>query len=128
MPKKNIQTSIRYSFLIAMLIMTPGCKITKPANTNNADQYFTVSLYSIGTGIDQLAKNVVVNTIDKYTQKGYVISYSAVPWGREGEVDYCFELQKLDGKVYTSFFDEISALLKDKQVHIKEKVPCRSNY
>jgi hypothetical protein len=105
-----------------------SCKTAQLPTTNNSDQYFTVSLYSPGDGIDQEAKRIVLNTVEVYTKKGYTISYTSVPWGKEGEVDYCFALQKLDTKVYQQFFNELSTLLKDRRVHITEKATCRSNY
>lgn len=122
--------SIRYKLLLILgcFVIVVGCKTTQPQNTLHADQYFTVSLYSTGTGVQPGTKNIVAETIKSYQKKGYEIIYSATPWGREGEVDYCFELQKLDPKVYKSFFTELSTLLKDKQVHIKEKAICKTKY
>lgn len=104
-----------------------SCKTTQKNIINNTEQYFTISFYSPGSGIDKDAKGMVDNTIQTYTKKGYTITYSAVPWGREGEVDYCFALQKLKPEVYKEFVNELSTLLKDKMVHINEKSPCRNN-
>ena len=122
-----MQISIHYKLYALLLgvLWLGSCKTVQLQGT--ADQYFTVSLYSKGTGIEQEAKNVVTNTIEKYTKKGYDISYTSVSWGREGEVDFCFQLQKLEPKVYHAFLDELTRLLKDKQVYINEKVPCRES-
>ncbi len=114
--------------LLVVGLTLMSCKTQQPPATNSADQYFTVSLYSPGDGIDQEARKIILSTIDAYTKKGHEITHTAVPWGKEGEVDYCFSLQKLKPSVYQEFFQELSTLLKDRQVHIKEKVPCRSNY
>lgn len=121
-----MERSIRYNCLIIFLLgfSLLSCKIQKQPDFNNPDQYFKVSMYSIGTGIDHEAENAVVNTIDKYTKKGHYIGYARVQWGREGETDYCFTLQKLDPTVYKEFLGELSSLLKNKQVHITEKDPC----
>lgn len=130
MPKKNIRKyiSCKLIVIIAVTLFLLTCKTQKQHTTVNPDQYFTISFYSPGTGIDRDAKGQVDNIIQNYIKKNYEITYSAVPWGREGEVDYCFTLQKLKPKVYKEFFNEIRILLKDKMVHIKEQSPCRSNY
>lgn len=121
-------TRYKLVLLLTAIAFAGSCKTVQQPNTSNADQYFTVSLYSTGTGIEMGTKNIIAETIKSYQKKGYEINYSATPWGREGEVDYCFELQKLDNKVYEAFFNELSTLLKDKQVHIKEKAICKTKY
>lgn len=116
--------SIRYNIGLFILVAVLGCK-TAQINEHN-DQYFTISLYSKGEGIDHEAKNMVDNTIAIYHKKGHEINYTATHWGREGEIDYCFNLQNLDPSVYKSFWIELNNLLKDRQVHVKEKIPCKS--
>jgi hypothetical protein len=47
------------------------------------------------------------------------------PWGREGEVDFCFTLNELSTNQRKKFIKEVRELLKDcKLVHIYENAPC----
>jgi hypothetical protein len=127
MPKKNMPKSIYYNLLILgwLCLGIGGCKTSRPAATYNANQHFTVSLYSIGTGINPEAKNAITQVINTYQKKGYQITYTDTPWGREGERLYCFNLQALAPAVYKDFFNELSQLLAGKQVHITEQGECK---
>jgi hypothetical protein len=126
MPKKNMRISTPYSLFICglALVCMLGCKTSQPANGQQANQHFTVSLYSIGTGVDPETKNAVNHVITDYQKKGYEIIYTDTPWGREGERLYCFTLQKLDPTVYRSFFDEMSQVLAGKQAHVTPQGAC----
>jgi hypothetical protein len=124
MPKKNMGKFIRYNIVVVVLLLVISCKTTQATSTENPDQYFKVSLYSIGTGIDHEAEAIVINTIDKYKKKGFDISYTTSSWGREGEKDYCIQAEKLKPEAYKQLFDEISTLLKDKQAHVNKKQEC----
>jgi hypothetical protein len=125
MPKKNMEKFIRYSFVFLLLIA--GCKVSQPEDKVYPKQQFLVSLYSIGTGTDQEAEAIIINTTDKYKKQGYPIAYSTHHWGKEGETDYCFQLGHLEPKNYDKFFNELSDLLKGKQVHIRQNQSCNAN-
>src|SRR5687767_14494249 len=112
MLKKNMGKFIRYSFFLIVWVAF-GCKTTQQIVKENPDQYFKISLYSIGTGIDKEAEAVVINTINKYKKKGYDFEYVMNHWGREGEKHYCIFGQKLTLDQYSQILDEMKSLLKD---------------
>lgn len=59
----------------------------------------SVSFISIGAGIDRKAKPQYSKYIIEFAQKNKIkLNCEIVNWGREGEVDYCFELTELDEK------------------------------
>ena len=59
----------------------------------------TVSFYSIGEGTDGSAITRFKEFILEFnTKESVLLAYETNPWGREGEVDYCFKLEELDGK------------------------------
>lgn len=114
------------NFILIVLLSIFGCKVAKPNTGNIPEQFFTVSLYSPGSGIDHEAHHIVINTIKKYSDKGIKINYQEVHWGKEGEIDYCFGLQELNTTDYKAFHDELTGLLKGRMVHILEQKPCRN--
>ena len=115
---------IRYSLITAFLLLIVSCKTIQPSTKENPDQFFKISLYSVGTGIDKEAEAVVINTINKYKKKGYDFEYTMNHWGREGEKNYCIFGPKLTADQYNQILDEIKSLLKDRQAHIYEKQAC----
>lgn len=119
--------SIRYNiipFLILIGILA-SCKVKQPQILDHPEQYFTVSFYSPGDGIDHEAENMLLNTIDKYTKQGHSIGFTVVHWGKEGERDYCFALQKLMPEVYNTFLKEINTQLSGRKAHINEQKACK---
>lgn len=50
---------------------------------------FVVSFASIGAGIDDQTRSDVVALLENL---GDDVHYTEVPWGMEGEVDYCIDL------------------------------------
>lgn len=123
---RNIQGYIPYKFVLIALLFILSCKTSQPTSSTQANQFFTVSLYSPGSGIDHEAHNIVVNTIQKFKNKGLKIDYDEVRWGKEGEIDYCFNLQTLSPQDYHQFHDELTGLLKGRMVNILEQKPCRN--
>ncbi len=115
---------IRYSFAAGFFLLVISCKTTQPLVKENPDQYFQVSLYSIGTGIDHEADAIVINTIEKYKKKGYPFDHVMTHWGKEGEKHYCIYGQKLSSNQYKEILDEMKSLLKDRLVHVREKQGC----
>ncbi len=124
MPKRNMKKFIPYNLVLIVILILSNCKTAQISN-KYPDQYFTISFYSIGTGIDQGAKNLVDNTINSYKKKGHPIICTTSQWGREGEIDYCFTLQNLAPEIYKTLGNELSTQLNGKQVHIKEKTECK---
>lgn len=55
-----------------------------------------VSFISVGAGTDPEAKAYLDKYIIDYKgNKNKMVSYIMIPWGREGEVDCCFNLKEL---------------------------------
>ncbi|MFN5224029.1 MAG: hypothetical protein ACK5DJ_07575 [Bacteroidota bacterium] len=85
-----------------------------------------VSFISIGEGPDFNAKTGLDRVIaDWEKQKGLILKQESFPWGREGEVDYCFQLSELNNSDQQSFINEIkSSIGTSKLVQVAENQPC----
>ncbi len=134
--------SIIRTIALAMLMgaVNGGCKTTEKnvPVTNSTNQqvshqntekkyHLVVSFFSVAYGIDHKAKAALDNLIieDTVNNKKRII-VEKTPWGREGELDYCIDLQYLEKKSQTEFINKAKALLSSsKLVHIKENEPCR---
>ena len=69
---------------------------------------FIVSLISIGEGTDLKAGSDLMNYLAEYKKNtGIELSYTPVPWGREGEADLCFVLNELDEAAQAQFVSEV---------------------
>ncbi len=67
-----------------------------------------VSFFSRGEGTDLKAGSDMQNLIHEYEQRtGITLKPTPVPWGREGEVDFCFMLAELDEKAQADFVAEM---------------------
>ncbi len=85
-----------------------------------------VSFYSIGSGIDiAVAKEFDYLVKDFQEQYGDEFISEKVGWGREGEVDFCIQLDKLKSTVRESFKNRADTILKKAiRVHVSENAPC----
>jgi hypothetical protein len=100
---------------------------TKQNENPQPEKYsLVVSFYSIGSGIDiPVAKEF--DTLVKEFQGEFGENFSAerVSWGREGEVDYCIQLNRLKTASRDSFESRAETILKkSERVHSKENAPC----
>lgn len=119
-----------YLLLIPMLLS--ACKAKQqpvvetttavPTTSNSGNTYrFIVSFYSIGTGTNGAAIQQLDEFVKKYEAKNKVaVPYVPVRWGREGEVDYCFKLDKLNVQQQAAFITETKTLLKGAE-HVNYK-------
>ena len=100
-----------------------------PAEVQVADSLYrlVISFYSIGSGTDYNAKEHFENFLSTFeTANSAHIQYEKTPWGREGEVDYCFKLRELQLNGQEQFISAIKSLLKEaSHIYINENVPCR---
>lgn len=130
--------SIIRTIALAMLIggVNGGCKTTKKnvpdmnqqaLPTEEKKYHLVVSFFSVAYGIDHKAKTALDNLITEDTlQNKKRIIVEKTPWGREGELDYCIDLQYLEKKSQTEFINKAKALLSSSNlVRIKENEPCR---
>lgn len=85
-----------------------------------------VSFYSTGSGINYKAVLELEKFMSNYSESTKTpIHYKKIPWGREGEVDYCIELSAWDINAKAKFISQVKEKLSGVQVHINENYPCR---
>ena len=96
---------------------------------NNSIYRFTISFFSKGGGTDRKARSEFESFLENFNKKNAVnLQYIKTSWGREGEVDYCFQLEELKKKNQIIFINECEDLLKDsKLVHFQEFVECKNH-
>ena len=86
-----------------------------------------ISFISIGegpslTGHDKLQN--FLNFQNENTEKN--LKCDTIPWGREGEVDYCFTLEELSEGEQENFMGELRRSLEgDELIRIEENTVCR---
>lgn len=83
--------------------------VTMPADSNNHCR-LVVSFISKGEGIDLDAKG----KFDKWLAKdngGF--TYTTVNWGREGEMNYCFNMASKTAQEQANFVHDVQIFLKD---------------
>lgn len=100
--------------------------VTREQDSLSENYRFIVSFISIGSGTDAKAHSLFVKYLSdyKYTNKD-TLSYDVIPWGREGEVDYCIRLSELMPNEQTKFITDIKRILKDSTLaRYKENAPC----
>jgi len=133
---------VKLFFLSALLIVSSAtCKSHKNSTVkSNATsevslakdstvfvQRFIISFYSIGSGAEGKQMEKLKTFIAEFEKKvGKKISLSTSPWGREGEIDYCFPLKELSDEQQKQFIGGAKDALQAAQwVHYSENVPCR---
>lgn len=86
-----------------------------------------VSFISIGEGIDPNAKIKLDKVVTPWTErKGKAIQAEQYPWGREGEVDFCYRLTELTAEEQQLFVSQVIEVFKGNSlVYVSENQPCR---
>lgn len=96
-------------------------------NQSNQKTYdIVVSFISMGEGIDEKTRDELVKSfklkIDEFKTR---VNVEQVPWGREGEIDYCFTLDNLTDSQKKELKKLIKQIVKDNQlINYQENVPC----
>lgn len=87
---------------------------------------FIVSFISKGEGTDAEAARQFHRYIKEYaTTNGKRVFYQPVPWGREGESDFCFPLSDMKTDAQKQFIKDIKDRLRDsKLVQYYENQTC----
>jgi hypothetical protein len=108
------------------IIEKPKSEIEASSN-NESITKLLVSFYSIGAGIDTKTAQAFDNFISAYkTSSSKLITYERIPWGREGELDYCISFVELGKSEVDQFIDEAKTRIKDcKMVHFKLNGECK---
>lgn len=77
---------------------------SKPKSNESGIKNLVISFYSIGSGIDLDAARKFDAWIASYkTSSGQPIVYEKIGWGREGEIDYCIQLESINQKEAEEF-------------------------
>jgi len=122
---KNI--IITTSILFLGISVFASCATTKEVGKESisvtSTHHLTVSFFSPGGGINEKAKAVY----DTFLKENYSeLKFDEIRWGREGEVDYCFQNIALSEDKTTLFIQETKELMaKFDKVNITENEPCR---
>ena len=104
-------------------------KLKNTKEKDNGPIYrMVVSFFSQGAGIDEKAVYAYDNFLASYQDEyGVKLEYSKTPWGREGEVDYCFRTDQMDATQQSNFIIASREVLSGSQlVHITENAPCHT--
>lgn len=123
--------TVIFSILILNACQSNKSKATKINQTattqsqpNNLSD-IVISFYSKGAGIDY----EIANELDALLggKPNNQIAYSKKGWGREGETDFCIQINKsVSKKEKQQIIDQIKQIAnKSKLVHIKEDSECR---
>ena len=126
----------RSVILILVVLLTLSCSstknandaaatVTETANSDSADNFsLIVSFYSPGNGIDHKMKKEFLAFLTNNYPK---VVYQGTKWGKEGEIDFCLQLDELTESQKEQFVKESRELLsKSNRVHIYENMPCRN--
>ena len=133
---KNMKNKI----ILVLIVLISSCNNAKEAsvqddnrsNTNTKESLTTyryiISFISKGSGVDQKAKENLNTYIKNYNSKNNTnVSYDAIKWGREGEVDYCFQLSELNKDQQSNFIFETKELLKISDlIRFSENEKCKN--
>jgi hypothetical protein len=76
-----------------------------------------VSFISIGAGTDPDAKQSLDRYIAEFkTRTGKMPAYVMIPWGREGEVDCCFNMEELTASEQGDFIAGLRNTMKSREL------------
>ena len=122
---KTEQTTVKSPDTVK--IEQTATKSSEPAMPKEIMYRFTVSFISKGAGTDYQIKQKYDAFIADFEFRNKVqIITNKASWGREGEVDYCFDLKDLNSTMTDSFIAESKALLSASTlINIGENTRCR---
>lgn len=117
--------------LLFCALLVGSCASVKNKKENQKEEVaaegtsrFIVSFYSPGNGIDRKAKSQFDKFLKEYST---TLDFTTTRWGREGEIDYCFDLEELDTEKQAAFITEVKDLLAaSKKVRFAENETCRN--
>jgi len=114
--------------LLSIVMLSFACKNSKKTSkSEGVDNYrVIVSFISTAAGSDTKAIASLESYVISFGKKeNKTIAYDKYPWGREGEVDYCFYLKELKKGAQDDFVTGLNNLAKgSKLIIIKENAAC----
>ncbi len=118
----------RIILLLGVVMFSFACKHIKSTEKTTEPAPTTyraiVSFGSSGSGIDSKTLASLESYIISFGKaEGKTLTYDKVPWGKEGEVDYCFSLSELSKGKQGDFVNGLKNVTKSsKLVTIQENV------
>jgi len=116
---------------LSVIMLTVACKHTKSTEKSTsapeATKYRVIASFaSKASGPDATAIAKLESYLISFGKKEKVtISYDKVPWGKEGEMDYCFTLTELSKSKQDEFVKGLTNLTKSSPtVSITENSVC----
>jgi hypothetical protein len=99
----------------------------KPKSNDQGIKGLVVSFYSMGGGIDLDAARKFDTWISGYkTQSGKSVAFEKIGWGREGEVDFCVQLESINQAEAQQFVDEAKGNVSQcKLMHFSVNGVCK---
>jgi len=110
------------------VLTTPPVAIKiPPARADTMPYHYLVSFYSPGDGIDhETASAFEAFLKEEISQKPEKLSFERVPWGREGELDFCIRIHSFNDQERSGFDQALRQVIsKSKKVKVYENQPCR---
>ncbi len=103
----------------------PESPAPPPAMNTKTECRLIISFISIGEGTDPKAREIMDGSIKNWEERFKTkFEMESIPWGREGEVDFCFKLEELNEGDRAVFVDEIKSMFDgNKLVQISENQP-----
>lgn len=100
--------------------------MTDGENQMQNNYRFIVSFISIGEGTDRNGRETLDGVLASWEKKkGAPIAFESVPWGREGEVDFCFNLKELSKKEQELFVADMKSAFNGRSlIQMTENQPC----
>lgn len=105
---------------------TDNTRVGGQSSPQNGDEKtrVVVSFISRGEGIDKKLKS----DFDAWLSKQKNVSWETQPWGREGEINYCFALKNMSATEQTTFVSDVRNFFAGRQmVYVNENTRC-DNY
>ncbi|MFI5219364.1 MAG: hypothetical protein ACHQNT_07725 [Bacteroidia bacterium] len=114
----------------AIIIGNGEAEAVAPQDGQNKTYRLVISFISIGEGTDRNARQIFDAALSDWEKnkmkEGSKLNYETVPWGREGEVDFCFSLTELDQSEQKLFINDVRERFKGHElVQFTENEPCR---
>lgn len=104
--------------------MTPKIQAFDTKTNIETIYRFKTTLYSVGSGIDGKAKIEIEKFINTESNKNIKVFKRS--WGREGEIDYCFDLSILSSEEQTAFIQNFkTTLINFKRLNYNENCLCK---
>ena len=98
-----------------------------PEKDTTTVERLSVVFFSIGGGIDFEAKKNFEKFLADFREKhNLLLNMKKIPWGKEGEIDFCFEFDNIVPELKDELLASINEMLgKNKLVHLFKNKKCR---